>query len=100
MKFFYFFLLIPKIIIYSLNIVEEKDLSFTSPDKPVCLISNYFTHETFLNNIEDPNNKYESSIFFIIGEKYKKTVTLAKEIEEDLEKLKNEIKILGHDFTR
>lgn len=34
------------------------------------------------------------------SEKYKKTVTLAKEIEEDLEKLKNEVKILGHDFTR
>ena len=31
---------------------------------------------------------------------YKTAVALAKEIENDLENLKNDIKILGHDFTR
>ena len=31
---------------------------------------------------------------------YKSAVSLAKEIESDLETLKNNIKILGHDFTR
>ncbi|MBR3257131.1 hypothetical protein IKG02_02500 [Candidatus Saccharibacteria bacterium] len=33
-------------------------------------------------------------------ENYKSAVFLAKEIESDLENLKNNIKILGHDFTR
>ncbi|MBR3204653.1 hypothetical protein IKF81_03150 [Candidatus Saccharibacteria bacterium] len=33
-------------------------------------------------------------------ENYKNAVNLAKEIERDLENLKNDIKILGHDFTR
>ena len=33
-------------------------------------------------------------------ENYKSAVSLAKEIESDLENLKNNIKILGHDFTR
>lgn len=33
-------------------------------------------------------------------ENYKSAVNLAKQIEEDLENLKNDIKILGHDFTR
>jgi len=33
-------------------------------------------------------------------ENYKKAISLAKEIESDLENLKNEIKILGHDFSK
>ncbi|MBQ3275063.1 hypothetical protein IJH46_01415 [Candidatus Saccharibacteria bacterium] len=35
-----------------------------------------------------------------VESKYKEAVTLAKEIEEDLETLKNDIKVLGRDFTR
>lgn len=31
---------------------------------------------------------------------YKTAISLAKEIETDLESLKNEIKILGHDFSK
>ena len=33
-------------------------------------------------------------------EKYKKAVKLAKEIEKDLENLKNEIEIVDKDFTK
>jgi exodeoxyribonuclease VII small subunit len=33
-------------------------------------------------------------------DKYKKAVSLAKEIEEDLSKLKNEIEVLAEDFTK
>ena len=33
-------------------------------------------------------------------ENYKKAISLAKEIESDLENLKNEVKILGHDFSK
>lgn len=36
----------------------------------------------------------------LASEKYKSAIKLAKEIESDLENLKNDIKILGHDFTR
>jgi exonuclease VII small subunit len=32
--------------------------------------------------------------------KYKKTVDLAKEIDEDLDKLKNEIEVLAQDFSK
>jgi exonuclease VII small subunit len=32
--------------------------------------------------------------------KYKETLTLAKEIEEDLNNLKNEIEVLAEDFTK
>ena len=34
------------------------------------------------------------------AENFKAVTTLAKEIESDLESLKNEIKILGHDFSK
>ena len=33
-------------------------------------------------------------------DKYKEAVSLAKEIEEDLTKLKNEIEVLAEDFTK
>ncbi|MBO4812940.1 exodeoxyribonuclease VII small subunit [Candidatus Saccharibacteria bacterium] len=33
-------------------------------------------------------------------DKYRKAVSLAKEIEEDLSKLKNEIEVLAEDFTK
>ena len=34
------------------------------------------------------------------GEKYKEATKLAKEIEKDLESLKNEIKIIEEDFSK
>ena len=72
MKFFHFLLLIllSKNFILSLNIVETTTLS----DKGNFIVSNYFTHETFLNNTPDSDNPYESSIFFIIGESGIKTL--------------------------
>ena len=33
-------------------------------------------------------------------EKYKATLALAEEIETDLKSLKNEVKVLGNDFTK
>ncbi|MBQ3464457.1 exodeoxyribonuclease VII small subunit [Candidatus Saccharibacteria bacterium] len=32
--------------------------------------------------------------------RYKEAVKLAEEIEDNLENLKNDIKVLGHDFTK
>lgn len=33
-------------------------------------------------------------------ERYKKSLKLAKEVEQDLQNLKNEIKVLSEDFTK
>ena len=68
MKMFYliFFLIISKNYIFCLNIVENKVISVS--EKVGGIISNYFTHETFLTYTQDNTNIYESSIFFIVRE--------------------------------
>ena len=68
MKIFYliFFLFTTKDFIFCFNIFENRVI--TSSEKISGIISNYFTHETFLSYTTDTNNIYESSIFFIIRE--------------------------------
>ena len=64
--------------IFCLNIYEKKELLLlTNGEKINGFISNYFTHETFLNNTEDISYLYESSIFFIIGENEIKSLYIA-----------------------
>ena len=64
-----FLLLILKNIFLALDLYEKKDITdFPPTEKINCLITNYFTHETFLKNTAD-GDPIESSIFFIIGEK-------------------------------
>ena len=63
-----FHLLILKNIFLALDLYEKKDITdFPPTEKINCLITNYFTHETFLKNTAD-GDPIESSIFFIIGE--------------------------------
>lgn len=61
--------------------------------------------KTLNQKITDLDNKVEwfYSDDFKLEEatgKYKETLTLAKEIEEDLNNLKNEIEVLAEDFTK
>ena len=62
-----FQLLIIKNVFWALDFYEEKVIiDFSSTDEINGLVTNYLTHETFLNNTED-GDPIESSIFFIIG---------------------------------
>ena len=64
-----FHLLILKNIFLALDLYEKKDITdFPPTEKINCLITNYFTHETFLKNTAN-GDPIESNIFFIIGEK-------------------------------
>ena len=80
MKFMFLILciLIKSNFIFCLDIYEKKELSLlTNGEKINGFISNYFTHETFLNNTEDISYLYESSIIFIIGENEIKSLYIA-----------------------
>ncbi len=60
-------------------------------------------------NLNQKIQKLDESVEWFYGddfnlenatEKYKETLTLAKEIEKDLEGLKNEIEVLAEDFSK
>lgn len=60
-------------------------------------------------NLNQKIQKLDESVEWFYGddfnlenatEKYKETLTLAKEIEKDLESLKNEIEVLAEDFSK
>ena len=55
-----------------------------------------------INDLEDRVDWFYGEDFKLelAGEKYKEAVKLAKEIEKDLENMKNEIKIIEEDFSK
>lgn len=55
-----------------------------------------------INILEDKINWFYSSDFSLdeATDRYKETAKLAKEIEKDLDNLKNEISVIQKDFTK
>jgi len=55
-----------------------------------------------INELSEQTQWFYSDDFSLdqAAEKYRKAISLTKEIEEDLDKLKNEIEILSKDFTK